>query len=118
MANSQDTNTTADTNDPKIPGANDEPITNAEDAESEISDEELALLDLSDEGRDGQDILRAELDNIDDDGEPLNEAVNFSGDDLDVPGSEQDDENEAFGEEDEENNLYSKPDNDTPEDAL
>jgi hypothetical protein len=30
-----------------------------------------------------------------------------SGDDLDVPGSEQDDEQEAIGNEDEENNYYS-----------
>lgn len=33
--------------------------------------------------------------------------VNFSGDDLDVPGSELDDENESIGSEDEENNSYS-----------
>lgn len=31
----------------------------------------------------------------------------LSGDDLDVPGAELDDENEAIGEEDEENNYYS-----------
>ena len=36
-----------------------------------------------------------------------------SGDDLDVPGSEEDDANEEIGEEDEENNSYSLPD---PED--
>lgn len=34
-------------------------------------------------------------------------AKNDSGDDLDVPGSELDDEDEAIGEEDEENNYYS-----------
>lgn len=33
--------------------------------------------------------------------------VNFSGDDLDVPGSELDDEEESIGSEDEENNSYS-----------
>ncbi|MEO6721365.1 MAG: hypothetical protein ABIN67_13435 [Ferruginibacter sp.] len=121
MANQENNNTsgnnTGATDDPKIPGVNDEPITNAdEDANTNISDEELALLDQSDEGKDGQDILRAELDNIDADGEPLNETVDFSGGDLDVPGSEQDDDNEAIGEEDEENNLYSNSDNDTKKD--
>ena len=33
--------------------------------------------------------------------------VDFAGDDLDVPGAELDDENEAIGKEDEENNTYS-----------
>jgi len=33
--------------------------------------------------------------------------VDFSGDDLDVPGSEEDDAQEAVGSEDEENNSYS-----------
>lgn len=33
--------------------------------------------------------------------------VDFAGDDLDVPGSEADDEQEALGSEDEENNSYS-----------
>jgi hypothetical protein len=33
--------------------------------------------------------------------------VDFSGDDLDVPGSELDDDNEQIGSEDEENNSYS-----------
>jgi len=33
--------------------------------------------------------------------------VNFSGDDLDVPGAELDDEEEQIGSEDEENNSYS-----------
>ena len=35
----------------------------------------------------------------------------LSGDDLDVPGSELDDKEEANGNEDEENNYYSLPDN-------
>lgn len=37
----------------------------------------------------------------------LNFAEDKSGDDLDVPGSEQDNEQEAIGSEDEENNYYS-----------
>ncbi|PZX48400.1 hypothetical protein [Algoriphagus chordae] len=36
--------------------------------------------------------------------------VDFTGDDLDVPGSELDDEQERIGSEDEENNLYSNAD--------
>jgi hypothetical protein len=51
------------------------------------------------------------VDNLDDMGEPLNEAG-----DLDVPGSEDDDRNEAIGEEDEENNYYSLGDTEATED--
>lgn len=54
------------------------------------------------------------LDNTDEDGDPLNEEsgdLSTMGADLDVPGSEQDDANEAIGEEDEENNYYSQSDN-------
>lgn len=50
------------------------------------------------------------LDSTDEDGEPLNEKGfrnAYSGADLDVPGSEDDDADEAVGEEDEENNAYS-----------
>ena len=57
----------------------------------------------------------AKLDNTDDDGELLNEkssADDASGSDLDIPGSEDDDADEAIGEEDEENNGYSKADTD------
>jgi len=49
----------------------------------------------------------AELDQYDVDGELLNEKTDLSGNDLDVPGSELDDDNEDIGEEDEENNSYS-----------
>lgn len=55
----------------------------------------------------------AALDSTDDDGEKLNESSDISGNDLDVPGSDEDDANEEIGEEDEENNSYSFPD---PED--
>jgi hypothetical protein len=37
----------------------------------------------------------------------LNERVDRTGSELDVPGTESDDNNEKIGEEDEENNLYS-----------
>ena len=52
----------------------------------------------------------AKLDQYDEEGEPLNEKTGLSGNDLDVPGSELDDDNEKIGEEDEENNLYSLDD--------
>lgn len=47
------------------------------------------------------------LDDIDT-GEP--EGLDRTGEDLDVPGSELDDDNEDIGEEDEENNYYSRRD--------
>lgn len=53
---------------------------------------------------------QAQLDQEDSDGEALNESVDLSGSDLDVPGSEDDDANEEIGEEDEENNPYSLSD--------
>ncbi len=52
----------------------------------------------------------ASLDSTDFDGEPLNEESledDITGNDLDVPGTEDDDSDEAIGEEDEENNIYS-----------
>ena len=37
----------------------------------------------------------------------IKDSIDKEGDDLDVPGSELDDADEAIGEEDEENNYYS-----------
>jgi hypothetical protein len=60
-----------------------------------------------------QPLIEGQLDNTDDDGDPLNEEDgDLSGEDLDVPGAEDDDLNEEIGEEDEENNEYSLDDND------
>jgi hypothetical protein len=61
---------------------------------------------------DGEDIYKNEKEvGLDDDGlEPLGKIkgkIKKEGDDLDVPGSELDDADEAIGEEDEENNYYS-----------
>ena len=61
---------------------------------------------------DDNSLKRSQLEQRDDDGDLLNEKVNLSGSDLDVPGSEEDDENEEIGEEDEENNYYSRADTD------
>ena len=87
-------------------------------SENDITPEELSLLDNSinniDEG-DDKDLKRSALDNTDEEGELLDEksmADDISGEDLDVPGSEDDDLNEEIGEEDEENNGYSDADTD------
>ncbi|MCP9749375.1 hypothetical protein [Ferruginibacter sp. HRS2-29] len=80
------------------------------DDDSDISDEERALLDASFEDDEERSLHEAELDDTDEDGTLLNEktsANSKSGDDLDVPGSGDDDADEDIGEEDEENNSYS-----------
>ncbi len=67
------------------------------------------------QSRDNVNLRRSELDNKDNDGELLNEksgADDLSGEDLDIPGAEDDDADEAIGEEDEENNGYSQADTD------
>jgi hypothetical protein len=80
------------------------------EADSNVSPEEKELLENSVDSMatpDDENWKNAKLDNRDEDGEPLNEQVDYSGSDLDIPGSEQDDDNEELGEEDEENNSYS-----------
>jgi len=78
--------------------------------DNDISRTDNEVLDnagLPIEESDDQGLRRASLDKTDLDGERLNESSDFSGSDLDVPGAEQDDRDEAIGEEDEENNSYS-----------
>ncbi|MBV9962089.1 MAG: hypothetical protein JO072_07550 [Parafilimonas sp.] len=72
-------------------------------------DEKIALERTENlDTQDNENLYRSELDNTDFDGEKLNEDDgDISGKDLDVPGAEEDDENEDIGEEDEENNEYS-----------
>ena len=72
--------------------------------EADVTAEDLALLSHEDTNVSG-----AALDNMDEDGEPLNEITGATdmGNDLDVPGSDNADSNENIGEEDEENNYYS-----------
>ncbi|HEX7692116.1 MAG TPA: hypothetical protein VF408_06990 [Sediminibacterium sp.] len=80
------------------------------DEETDVTDEEKELLRRSAESMSSEDdeARRQVLpDNTDNDGDPLNESVNMSGSDLDVPGSDEDDTDEEIGEEDEENNSYS-----------
>ena len=80
---------------------------------SDVSDIEKRLLDQSATDMpttDERQLRRAELDNTDEDGDLLNESGSanaISGSDLDVPGAEDDNEDEDIGEEDEENNPYS-----------
>jgi len=86
------------------------------DNATNVTNDEKDLLRRSSESMssaDDRQLNYATLDNTDEDGTPLNEKVNLSGSDLDVPGSEEDDANEKIGEEDEENNAYSLRD---PED--
>ena len=83
-----------------------------ESEESNVSREEKKDLFIAanDMPGDDQNLRKAALDETDNDGAPLNEAgfnKNISPDDLDIPGAELDDANEAIGEEDEENNDYS-----------
>lgn len=91
-----------------IKGLNDD--TDDLDGSTNVSNEENELLGRSESsmaGSDDENQRRATLDNRDDDGELLNEEVDASGRDLDVPGSEDDDDMEDTGAEDEENNSYS-----------
>ena len=80
-------------------------------AGSNVSKEERqALRDAalkSIDAKDDENLKQAQLDNRDEDGELLNERTDVSGSDLDVPGSEEDNDNEEIGEEDEENNSFS-----------
>jgi hypothetical protein len=80
------------------------------DTETNVTEEERELLSRTDEsmsGIDDEDRRNLMLDSKDFDGDPLNEKDDVSGQDLDVPGAQDDDENEDLGEEDEENNSYS-----------
>jgi len=84
----------------------------ASDNEADVTAEDLQILDATESNMpttDAANLQQSILDAVDDDGDPLNEAApgDISGADLDVPGSEDDDRDEALGEEDEENNYYS-----------
>ncbi|WP_276481131.1 hypothetical protein [Paraflavitalea pollutisoli] len=85
----------------------------ADRGDTNVSSEEAnALRDAAANASEEEDaIIRSTaLDSTDEEGDPLNEKGfrnAYSGSDLDVPGSEADDRDEATGEEDEENNAYS-----------
>jgi hypothetical protein len=83
------------------------------DKDANVSNTERELLQRSSESmasKEDEQWRESQLDKADDEGAALNEKVNISGSDLDVPGSEDDDANEKIGEEDEENNSYSLSD--------
>lgn len=87
--------------------------------DTDITEEEEDLLDKAGAGEPGDDeskLANAQLDDTDEDGDKLNESIDHSGEDLDVPGSEADDYDESIGEEDEQNNSYSIRDQDTNDD--
>jgi hypothetical protein len=80
------------------------------DSDTNVGAVERDLLQKSSVGRDTNDekqLRDAKLDTVDNEGDPLNERNDLAANDLDVPGSEEDDANEEIGEEDEENNSYS-----------
>ena len=86
---------------------NDSSITAAERA---MLDEVLQHDPLS---NDEINLKRAQLDDVDNDGDFLNEetsAVDNTGEDLDIPGSENDDADESIQKEDEENDGHSQAD--------
>ncbi len=91
---------------------------NIED-DSLITPTEKAMLDeamnFDPLSKDEINLNNSHLDNIDEDGDILNEVEvvdDNSGEDLDIPGADLDDADEAIGEEDEENNGYSQADTD------
>jgi hypothetical protein len=85
-----------------------------DETRTNVTDLEKQLLKESDRpiSAETKDVRNAVVDKTDGE-EKLNEAGNAfdMGEDLDVPGSELDDEEEDLGEEDEENNPYSGTDN-------
>jgi hypothetical protein len=90
--------------------------TDTEDEDSNVTATEKKLLRKSaghqptDETKDFEEMA---LDDKDNDGELLNEKgirQDRSGEDLDIPGTDLDDDDENIGEEDEENNTYSQRD--------
>jgi hypothetical protein len=87
--------------------------TDKETQEADITKQEMELLDSAGDGNNQDDLneQRAQLDNTDDDGEALNEGTDLTGEELDIPGADLDDDDEMIGEEDEENNSYSDADN-------
>ena len=105
---------------PPVQPNNNETV-NQRDAESyivsgtdaDITDEDLQTLQATEQNMntpDDNNLIHSALDNVDDDGDPLNEenSLDLTGEDLDVPGSSDDDADELIGEEDEENNYYSR----------
>lgn len=91
------------TNKPTNPDNSKEKTTEQLAEEARVTKEDLQALgpkdaNLNPDGGDDEQLIER------------NRKVDFSGDDLDVPGSELDDAQERRGSEDEENNFYSNAD--------
>ncbi len=82
--------------------------------DANITPSERSLLDESIEDSmlpDAGVLQKSTLDQTDEDGDLLNVAsTGETGEDLDIPGAELDDDDESLGSEDEENNGYSEAD--------
>lgn len=117
IENNQDENLTVASDDEEGVGLfeEDEPDTDnfSRNNDADVTPLERELLRQSETNntQDDQDLKDARLDNLDFEGEKLNEKITQDGKDLDVPGQEDDDANEDIGAEDEENNEYSLSDN-------
>jgi len=95
------------------------------DSKSNVTaDERRTLAGIDSHQAYSEDVVISEsaLDETDNDGDPLNEGgfgrgkdEDVDGEDLDVPGSDEDAADEAIGEEDEENHEYSLSDEDDHE---
>jgi len=94
--------------------SDEEPVTG--NGSSDVTNTEKRLLKKSAghlPTEESEDFNKMALDDRDNDGELLNEKnirQDRSGEDLDIPGAELDDEDENIGDEDEENNIYSQRD--------
>jgi hypothetical protein len=82
--------------------------------DADVSAEDIRMLQAAEQNMDSNDsvnLQKTSLDSVDDEGDTLNEDgslnMDMTGEDLDVPGSGEDDADEDLGEEDEENNYYS-----------
>lgn len=78
--------------------------------EADVTKEDLALLgdDAMDmDGGDDELAANTALDDIDDDGDALNEGVDMSGKDLDIPGTDEDLPEGVEENDDEENDFFS-----------
>jgi hypothetical protein len=79
--------------------------------EADVTSTDRAMFENMDNLQGAEDdagVQRAALDNVDMEGEPLNETADNAGTDLDISGAEGDDKMENVGAEDEENNQYSR----------
>lgn len=79
--------------------------------DADVTEEDIKTLGAKDQDMDMGEDEEMEGKGLDDIETGEAGGLDRTGDDLDVPGSELDDDNEDIGEEDEENNYYSRSDN-------